>query len=495
MKIFAPINDKKVIFITESQAMSLLFEAASIQDIYQKYYSNIPQDIFQEIVSYDPTYNPDKPDKMGKYGKWLLAIYQKGNLKTEDLYKAREYLSTFMRYNGKIEQRDIMKYGSLQDLYNVIQPFLDNPQQAATKSEEVRKIKEGAEKVYEDEKWLVIVPHTQEASCYYGKGTQWCTAADSAYNYFDNYNKEGFLYINILKGTDTKYQFHFETHSFMDATDSEIDQPIAETIGLTEGLINFYISKYGKLAAIPFNTGFNFDDMIEIKGLDGYFVNDEQTYLYRIDENDYSVETVLDVFDEEYSISDYSVRNRFIPLWKGDYTVNLYDVVNDEMVFNENDGVSCFEMYKSNLDYLIVYFNYGQEDEHKGIFSLKDYRFTNTYLSSNSKIVLLSRQNAYYNSFYNNDIVIVHEVDDDWQNDFVYPLSMSTGKPLSTIKYKFEKRNNIFFNRNELSFIYLYLTKDRDKTFVLLYDGTIVPASKFEAESDQLIPQHSPQLP
>ena len=226
MKLFARIDNKRTIMITESQAMNLLFEAASIQDIYQKYYSDIPEDTFQQIISADPTYNVEKPNKMGKFGKWLLTLYQKQNLKIEDLYKAKDYLSTFIKFNVKLQKRDIMKYHSLQELYQTIEPFLKNPQQAVTKAEEIRNIKEGAEKVYEDGKWLVVVPHTEESACYYGKGTQWCTAADKSNNMFDSYNKDGLLYINILKGTNTKYQFHFETQQFMDATDKPIQQPI-----------------------------------------------------------------------------------------------------------------------------------------------------------------------------------------------------------------------------------------------------------------------------
>jgi hypothetical protein len=156
---------------------------------------------------------------MGKYGKWLLSIYQKGKLKLEDLYKASEYLSTFKLYSNKIEQKDINQYGSLQDLYRVVKPYIDNPHQATSKSDEIRRIKDGAEKAYEDEKWLVIIPHTKEAAIEYGKGTQWCTAATKSNNYFDFYNEDGNLYINILKGTNKKYQFHFESNQFMDVND------------------------------------------------------------------------------------------------------------------------------------------------------------------------------------------------------------------------------------------------------------------------------------
>lgn len=238
------------ILINESHYMRL-FEAATLSDIYQKYYTNIPQDDFNKIVSSDPTWNREKPNKMGKYGKWLLNLYTKKRLKIEDLYKAKEYLSVFTKYINVIEVNDINKYKSLPELYGAISEYIENPGTATSKQDAVRKIKEDADKVYEDNKWLIIIPKTREASCYYGKGTQWCTAADSSENYFDRYNSQGRLYININKMTGEKYQFHFETDSFMDSTDSEIDAPICETIGLSDGAIEWYqnnVEDWSKIA-------------------------------------------------------------------------------------------------------------------------------------------------------------------------------------------------------------------------------------------------------
>lgn len=231
----------KRIILTESQ-FTYLIESVSLNDIYNKYYSNIDEDIFYRIIQSDPTYNELKPQKMGKYGKWLLNLYNSNNLKLEDLYKAKEYLTIFVKYYNVIEDRDINHYKSLVDLYNVVKTYMDNNNISTSHNDEIRNIKEGAEKVYEDNDWMIIIPHTKEASCYYGKGTQWCTAADSSYNYFDNYNDQGNLYINIDKRTNEKYQFHFETDSFMDETDSPIDFPIVENIPITNGAIKWYIN-------------------------------------------------------------------------------------------------------------------------------------------------------------------------------------------------------------------------------------------------------------
>lgn len=66
----------------------LLIEAASLMGLKQKYYSNIDDNTFNEIVQADPTYRQNAPDKMGQYTKWLLNLYRKKNLKIEGLYKA-----------------------------------------------------------------------------------------------------------------------------------------------------------------------------------------------------------------------------------------------------------------------------------------------------------------------------------------------------------------------------------------------------------------------
>lgn len=238
----------KKIILTESQ-FNYLLESASLNDIYDKYYSNIDNDIFMKIIQADPTYNVNKPQKMGKYGKWLLNIYKNGKLMIEDLYKATNYLKCFIDYYNVIQDKDINKIKSLQELYDIVRPYLEG-NSPTSKSDEIRKIKEGAEKVYEDNEWIIIIPHTKEASCYYGKGTQWCTAADYSNNMFDHYNSQGSLYININKATKEKFQFHFETDSFMDENDREIKSPIAYNISLSQGACSYYANNVENSDAI-----------------------------------------------------------------------------------------------------------------------------------------------------------------------------------------------------------------------------------------------------
>jgi hypothetical protein len=78
--------------------------------------------------------------------------------------------------------------------------------------EEVQKNKGSAFTLYEDDKWRVIVPQDEPASCYYGQGTRWCTSATKARNMFSYYNNIAPLLIAIPKDPfkpGEKYQLHF----------------------------------------------------------------------------------------------------------------------------------------------------------------------------------------------------------------------------------------------------------------------------------------------
>ncbi len=76
--------------------------------------------------------------------------------------------------------------------------------------------KEGAEKVYEDDRWLIVRPFTIEASSMYGRNTQWCTVrnpntiVDKIHiSLFYGYLASGVLYYILDKSTssrDNKYR-------------------------------------------------------------------------------------------------------------------------------------------------------------------------------------------------------------------------------------------------------------------------------------------------
>lgn len=491
MRLFANIineEKKRIITINESQALSLLFEAASLGDIYQKYYSQIPEETFRQIVSADPTYNVEKPDKMGKFGKWLLNLYQKGALKNEDLYKAKDYLSTFVKFNAKINQKDINKYSSLPELYKTIEPFISNPEQSTSKSDEVRKIKEGAQKVYEDAKWLVIVPHTQEASCYYGKGTQWCTAADVSDNMFDYYNEKGNLYINILKGTNTKYQFHFETNSFMDEHDDYIPHPVTQSIGLTKELQDFYIRKYGMKASVPLTTKSDLDDFTEIDN--NYFIGNDFWRLYKFDENRQTFELICDLDDyypnEDVGFEALRTTNGIILVRKYTSnrftTINFFDMETESLLLPTSDIEKVTNI--TNDTAKVVFKDYSIK-----LYSFDTQSFINLNLNGDFDIFPLFKRQGFEE--YNNDIYIIRS-DDRAENKepSLATYSLSQGRIISPW-YVATRRTSVFYQGKGLMFeLLLKEINDEYNADLLMYDGKIYPCKEFYSKSDMILDEY-----
>lgn len=162
------------------------------------------------------------------YLQWLCNKYAQRDFMLEDLDRICVEVAEFERLKPLIAEKDINRYKSIRDVYIVVQQLnkveipLSNRKQAEL--EEQRWFDENQAKMfYKDDHIKVIVPLTQAAACYFGIGTRWCTAATKTANHFDNYNSRGPLY--IVYTPDGRYQFQFESNSFMDEVDKRINIP------------------------------------------------------------------------------------------------------------------------------------------------------------------------------------------------------------------------------------------------------------------------------
>jgi len=125
-----------------------------------------------------------------------------------------------------VEQRDIMKLKGLNALEELVDQYKDvETTSNREKDTQIEKdfFKSGdALLIYNDAEMKVIVPKTQEASCFFGVNTKWCTAAKEN-NMFSRYAEYGDLYIVLFKAENKRYQFNFETSQFMDEKDEPIN--------------------------------------------------------------------------------------------------------------------------------------------------------------------------------------------------------------------------------------------------------------------------------
>jgi hypothetical protein len=119
----------------------------------------------------------------------------------DDMVKAKIAIEKFIKYQKNLEVKDINQYDSLKDISDAISKHENKVRR------EVKEI-DGADVVYEDDRFTVVSPKTHEASCYYGAGSKWCTAAKSSDAHFMSYNRDGKLFYFLDKKEKSGSRFY-----------------------------------------------------------------------------------------------------------------------------------------------------------------------------------------------------------------------------------------------------------------------------------------------
>ena len=166
------------------------------QELFDKHKNEIVEKLIAQFEGFDPTPN-------NQYVPYLLNWYvnsgEVGDYAFPDLEDARstlkESLIMYYKLRERIPERyrDIGQYSSASDFMNDVQAL----QSQYGKKEELPT--GDYKKIYESKFGTAYWPLDQEAACYLGQGTQWCTAATRSENYFDQYNDVGGLIIINLK--------------------------------------------------------------------------------------------------------------------------------------------------------------------------------------------------------------------------------------------------------------------------------------------------------
>ena len=241
-------------------------ELYKIINSFRRNYPTIEERTLKTLFMSDPTFKQTyRGLYVGRYGVWIANMYTNGYIKLGDIPELKMALVTYDK--NKLQLPPIKDCKSLSELIEWVKNLSDDFKPVRKQS----KAKVDLEKVYEDDEWVVYVPHSHAAARRGGAGTRWCTASENGY-YYNMYSKQGLLYINIRKSDGAKFQFHFETKQFMNADDQLAK---LRDIGLTEGIAKFY----DKIDPV-FKFRLKFDDVQEFnEGFAEVEMNEEWNFI------------------------------------------------------------------------------------------------------------------------------------------------------------------------------------------------------------------------
>jgi len=134
-----------------------------------------------------------------KYLEWVGKVLDSINF-DENFAKVNEAIKIFDKIYSNLPITDLYQYKSVGQLLSAISEYSNKQRRT------VRKV-EGGNVVYEDERFFVVNPLTYKSSCYYGKGTKWCTASDTD-TQFNKYNIDGKLFYIIDKTLPTNNKLY-----------------------------------------------------------------------------------------------------------------------------------------------------------------------------------------------------------------------------------------------------------------------------------------------
>ena len=148
---------------------------------------------------YGQRFTPDRLDLIlskvkPKYLTWVGKVFD--NINFEDNFaKLIEALMKFDKISTNLPKTDINQYQNLSELLDVINTYENRNRR------DVKQV-EGGNVVFDDGRFFVVNPLDHKASCYYGKGTKWCTAAETD-THFKKYNEDGKLFYIIDRSKPT----------------------------------------------------------------------------------------------------------------------------------------------------------------------------------------------------------------------------------------------------------------------------------------------------
>jgi len=166
------------------------------------------------------------------YITWLAKKVADKIIKAEDIYQYKKYFNTFDRRKKEYPFTDINQYKTQDDISQFINKSVEiankeskdpSQQKGVSKGNKYKEFYLGSVNGFNVYKLPQDRKDLYGTSCELGSGTGWCTATGKDREDFDRYISQGPLFIFIEPESKEKYQFNYETDSFMDKNNKSVN--------------------------------------------------------------------------------------------------------------------------------------------------------------------------------------------------------------------------------------------------------------------------------
>jgi peptidoglycan hydrolase CwlO-like protein len=166
-----------------------LIQEGRVDDFRAKYSQKFGEENIKKILKVVPQ----------KYLDWVGKNMDGVNF-DENLSILGKVLDGFQKISSNLPITDLYQYKSIGQLYSALTDYQKRQRRI------VKKV-DGGNVVYDDGRFFVVNPLTHDTSCYYGKGTKWCTAASTDHQ-FKRYNEDGKLFYILDRQAPSDNKFY-----------------------------------------------------------------------------------------------------------------------------------------------------------------------------------------------------------------------------------------------------------------------------------------------
>lgn len=170
---------------------SVLIEGR-VEDAREKY-PDMEDEHFEQIVANQPA------GSNNKYLMWTCKQVDELMSVDPDPQAITLVIGAVRLFDGskqRLPKKDLNQYKDTAEVEAEVEKL-----GGASKGQKAKQAKADSDVIYEDPQFLVLRPHTAEASCKYGTGTKWCIAATASRNYFSSYSQSNNKFYFVIDKT------------------------------------------------------------------------------------------------------------------------------------------------------------------------------------------------------------------------------------------------------------------------------------------------------